>query len=58
MQEANLNISDLRYAVSTILVNSQYAEFGIDELPQRLTHCIDDLSLYKEGIDSVCQSIL
>ncbi|EJD74117.1 hypothetical protein LOAG_18522, partial [Loa loa] len=46
------------FAVSTLLISSQYAEYGADELPRRLSHCINDLSYYKKETDQRIRNTL
>uniref|UniRef100_A0A0R3S523 Prominin-like protein n=1 Tax=Elaeophora elaphi TaxID=1147741 RepID=A0A0R3S523_9BILA len=46
------------FAVSSLLISSQYAEYGADELPRRLSHCIDDLSYYKKETDQKIRNTL
>ncbi|VDM94086.1 unnamed protein product [Onchocerca ochengi] len=46
------------FAVSSLLISSQYAEYGADELPRRLSHCIDDLSYYKKETDEKIRNTL
>uniref|UniRef100_A0A1I8ELV6 Prominin n=1 Tax=Wuchereria bancrofti TaxID=6293 RepID=A0A1I8ELV6_WUCBA len=46
------------FAVSSLLISSQYAEYGADELPRRLSHCIDDLSFYKKETDQKIRNTL
>uniref|UniRef100_A0A915PRA3 Prominin-like protein n=1 Tax=Setaria digitata TaxID=48799 RepID=A0A915PRA3_9BILA len=46
------------FAVSSLLISSQYAEYGADELPRRLGHCIDDLSYYKKETDQRIRNTL
>lgn len=41
------------FAAATVLVSSQYAQYGMSELPNRLSHCVDDLQLYKRDTDTV-----
>ncbi|KAK6111378.1 Prominin family protein [Brugia pahangi] len=46
------------FAVSSLLISSQYAEYGADELPRRLSYCIDDLSFYKKETDQKIRNTL
>ncbi|VDM95870.1 unnamed protein product [Thelazia callipaeda] len=46
------------FAVSSLLVTSQYAEYGADQLPHRLSYCIDDLSYYKKSTDQIIRNTL
>lgn len=42
-----------RFAVASLLISSQYAEYGASELPHRVGNCVDDLSIYKRDTDMV-----
>ncbi|KAK5965159.1 PRoMiNin (5-transmembrane domain glycoprotein) [Trichostrongylus colubriformis] len=46
------------FAAATLLITGQYAEYGLDELPNRLNYCIDDLNLYKRDTDARIRKIL
>ncbi|CAJ0584579.1 unnamed protein product, partial [Mesorhabditis spiculigera] len=46
------------FAAATLLVTSQYAEYGLDELPNRLNQCVDDLNLYKRETDLKIRKLL
>ncbi|PAV91211.1 hypothetical protein WR25_09188 isoform A [Diploscapter pachys] len=46
------------FAAAAILITGQYAEYGMEELPSRLIHCIDDLNLYKRDSDMRIRKLL
>lgn len=46
------------FAAATVLVSSQYAQYGLVELPNRLSHCVDDLQLYKRDTDTRIRKLL
>uniref|UniRef100_A0A183FWT7 Prominin-like protein n=1 Tax=Heligmosomoides polygyrus TaxID=6339 RepID=A0A183FWT7_HELPZ len=48
----------LRFAAATLLIAGQYAQFGMEELPNRLNYCIDDLNLYKRDTDARIRKLL
>lgn len=45
--------SDCSFASVALLISTQYASYGIEELPRRLNNCVDDLSVYKKETDEV-----
>ncbi|VDL71671.1 unnamed protein product [Nippostrongylus brasiliensis] len=46
------------FAAATLLITSQYANYGLEELPNRLNYCIDDLNLYKRDTDARIRKLL
>ncbi|CAJ0947258.1 unnamed protein product, partial [Mesorhabditis belari] len=46
------------FAAASLLVTSQYAEYGLEELPNRLNQCVDDLNLYKRETDLKVRKLL
>ncbi|KAK6009030.1 Prominin [Ostertagia ostertagi] len=46
------------FAAATLLITGQYAEHGLEELPNRLNYCIDDLNLYKRDTDARIRKLL
>lgn len=46
------------FAAATLLIAGQYAQFGMEELPNRLNYCIDDLNLYKRDTDARIRKLL
>lgn len=42
-----------RFVAFTLLMTSQYAQIGLDKLPNRINQCIDDLQVYKRDSDMV-----
>uniref|UniRef100_A0A9J2PCI2 Prominin n=1 Tax=Ascaris lumbricoides TaxID=6252 RepID=A0A9J2PCI2_ASCLU len=46
------------FAVASLLISSQYAEYGASELPHRVGNCVDDLSIYKRDTDMRVRRLL
>lgn len=46
------------FAAFTLLMTSQYGQFGLDQLPNRINQCIDDLNLYKRENDMRIRKLL
>ncbi|CAI5456132.1 unnamed protein product [Caenorhabditis angaria] len=46
------------FVAFTLMMTSQYAQFGLDELPNRMNQCIDDLNVYKRDNDMRIRKLL
>ncbi|KAH7724494.1 Protein PRMN-1 [Aphelenchoides avenae] len=46
------------FASVALLISTQYASYGIEELPRRLNNCVDDLSVYKKETDERIRKLL
>ncbi|CAB3410400.1 unnamed protein product [Caenorhabditis bovis] len=46
------------FSAFTLLMTSQYAQIGLDQLPNRVNQCIDDLNVYKRDNDMRIRKLL
>ncbi|KAK6061490.1 hypothetical protein COOONC_00843 [Cooperia oncophora] len=51
-------LGTFRFAAATLLITGQYAQMGLEQLPNRLNYCIDDLNLYKRDTDTRIRKLL
>ncbi|CAI2356596.1 unnamed protein product [Caenorhabditis sp. 36 PRJEB53466] len=51
-------VSANAFVAFTLLMTSQYAQIGLDKLPNRMNQCIDDLQVYKRDSDMRIRKLL
>lgn len=51
-------VSANAFVAFTLLMTSQYAQIGLDKLPNRMNQCIDDLQSYKRDSDMKIRKLL
>uniref|UniRef100_A0A8R1HX72 Prominin-like protein n=1 Tax=Caenorhabditis japonica TaxID=281687 RepID=A0A8R1HX72_CAEJA len=51
-------VSANAFVAFTLLMTSQYAQIGLDKLPNRMNQCIDDLQVYKRDSDQRIRKLL
>ena len=46
------------FAAVTLLISTQYAQYGLEEMPARLHYCTNDVSIYRSETDQRVRKLL